>query len=101
MTKSAEVAEVIHSLRAAVLEPTKLVEAIKGLQAMVWESKAWEAGVSPQVARLAEDRDRVECGSMSDQRRFERPSNYALARNVEQPVVSRFHSCGSKPDVWL
>ena len=48
-------AHVIEMLQAAALDPRKLSEAIRALQAMVWKSKGWDDGLSGEVVEALLD----------------------------------------------
>ena len=47
--------EVLGFLRAATLEPTKLPEAIRALQAMVWKSEGWDSGLPEEIVEVLAD----------------------------------------------
>jgi len=55
MSNPDTVTQVIELLQAAKLEPARLSEAIKALQAMVWESKGWESDVPADVVQVLRD----------------------------------------------
>ena len=81
------VTQVIELLRAATLEPAKLSEAIKALQAMVWKAKDWGSDIAPDVVEvlsdLAYDLDFYEPDPAA---RAEEPSYFADDRAIQEIV---------------
>ena len=80
-------AQVIELLRAATLEPAKLPEAIKALQAIVWKAKDWESDIAPDIVEvlsdLAYDLDFYEPDAAA---RAEDPSYFADDRAIQEIV---------------
>ena len=55
MSNPGTVTQVIELLQAAKLEPARLSEAIKALQAMVWKSQGWDSDVPADVVQVLRD----------------------------------------------
>ena len=55
MSNPGTLTRVIELLHAAKLEPARLPEAIKALQAMVWKSQGWDSDVPADVVQVLRD----------------------------------------------
>ncbi len=79
------VADVLELLQAATLEPAKLSEAIRALQALVWKSREWDSGLPTEMvealADLAYDLDFFEPDPAA---RAEDPSYFAEDRALQE-----------------